>query len=106
MTSTIPAHSHIVNDPGHNHGGSTDSSTTSYLSYSGTAVSFYLYSGSYVSASTHSHSIQTDYTNIILEANGSHTHTINGTTGSTGMGQPFNIMPPYQTVHYIIRANL
>ena len=50
------------------------------------------------------HTISTDYTGISLQTSGSHTHTINGTTGSVGLGQPINIMPPYQIVHYIIRA--
>ncbi|CAF0744954.1 unnamed protein product [Adineta ricciae] len=107
MTSTIPAHSHAVNDPGHDHGGSTGSSTTSYLSFGGATILLYTSSGSYyATSSTHTHTISTDYTNINLQANGNHSHTINGTTGSTGMGQSFNVTPPYQTIHCIIRANL
>ena len=109
VTSTAPAHTHSVNDPGHNHGGSTGSSSTSYLYYYGSAGGAYAsYTGAsgYFQISSHTHTINTDMTDISLQTSGSHSHTINGTTDSEGLGQPFNTMPPYYTVHYIIRVHI
>ena len=99
--NTVPAHTHGVNDPGHDHNGATNSAG-SYLYFSGSGVVSYTV-GSF-SFSSHAHTISTDYTGISLQTAGNHTHTINGTTTSVGLGQPINTLPPYQIVHYIIRA--
>jgi microcystin-dependent protein len=100
--STVAAHTHVVTDPGHDHNGVTGSSGL-LLSFVGSGNVPYSAGGSFTVA-THTHSINTDYTGISLQPAGAHTHTINGTTSSVGLGQPINITPPHQTVHYIIRT--
>ncbi|CAF1474647.1 unnamed protein product [Adineta ricciae] len=109
VTGTVPAHTYGVNDLGHNHGGSTSSSSTSYLCYYGSAGGAYgSYTGAsgYFQISSHTHTINTDMTDISFQTSESHSHTINGTTDSEELGQPFNTMPPYHTVHYIIRVHI
>ncbi|CAF2882224.1 unnamed protein product [Rotaria sp. Silwood2] len=46
--------------------------------------------------------ISTGQTRIGLSYNGTHSQSIAGSTASTENGQPFNNMPPYQTINYII----
>ena len=96
-------HTHNIYDPGHNHGGSV---TSSGYSSGTTTMTWYLYNNGYVGPGygTHSHTILTDYTDITILSDGSHTHGIQGITGFNGSNQAINIMPPYQTIHYIIRA--
>jgi hypothetical protein len=53
---------------------------------------------------THTHSIPTGTTDITIESDGNHTHSLQGFTGSQGSSQPMDMMPPYQTIYYIIRA--
>lgn len=93
------SHTHSINDPGHNHGGSTGSGpmTSGSLRISVTA-------GSGSDVGNHAHSIPTGLTGITMESSQGHTHTITGFTGVQGGGQAFDKMPPYQTVHYIIRT--
>ena len=92
-------HSHTISDPGHNHGGYTDSAP-----YSSGSGGMNPSSGSGDDSISHQHRIFNGTTNISILSSGSHTHTINGFTGTNGGSQPFDIMPPYQTIHYIIRA--
>lgn len=96
---THGVHTHSINDPGHNHGGSTG--------YGGEGTgSGYWTSGSSAGAvgGTHSYVIPVDTTGITIVSSGSHTHGIQGNTGFNGSNQAKNMMPPYQTIHYIIRA--
>ncbi len=37
-------------------------------------------------------------------ASGSHTHTFDTTSASTGSGQPINTMPPFYALAYIMRV--
>jgi len=94
-------HIHGIDDPGHNHGGST-----SYESPGGIANSYAL--GAYGPPSyfygVHAHTIPVGQTGIRVESNGLHTHGIQGDTGFNGSNQPMDMMPPYQIIHYIIRA--
>jgi microcystin-dependent protein len=91
-------HTHSYTDPGHNHGGSTGSGPFAH----GTS-SMIGGSGNGNDAGSHTHSIAADTTGITIQSSGNHTHTITGSTDSTGQGQPIDMMPPYQTIHYIIR---
>ncbi|CAF1107366.1 unnamed protein product [Adineta ricciae] len=92
-------HAHSITDPGHNHGGSTGSA-----SYSSGSYSMGSSGGAGNDNGAHTHIINTDYTGITIQSSGSHTHTIQGSTGSQGANQPVDIMPPYHTTYYIIRA--
>ena len=96
--SSSGSHLHSINDPGHNHGGYTEPS--GFLNGHGrwNAGS----SGWKIGEGTHSHSIPTGRTAISINYAGDHTHTLSGQTGSTGDGQKFSLMQPYQTVNYII----
>ena len=98
-TLSSGTHTHSYTDPGHNHGGSTDSQPFSAGSFSMLSSG-----GGGNDRGVHAHTIALDYTGITIQADGSHTHTIQGSTGSQGANQPVDIMPPYQTTYYIIRA--
>ena len=92
-------HTHSIADPGHNHGGKTGSGPNSNGSFSMTV------SGGYgTDGGSHTHTIPNGPTGITIAMAGSHTHIVRGSTGSEGFNQPIDIMPPYQTIHYIIRA--
>ena len=101
-TATSGSHSHSYTDPGHSHSGSA-----SYSAPSSSRVrvpsgsSYYVY---YTGTHTHSITIGSSTSGISISSAGSHTHTISGSTGSEGLGQTIDKMPPYQTVHYIIRT--
>ena len=99
QTLTSGAHNHTITDPGHNHGGFTGTASMGGGSYA-TSVP----SGSGTDSGTHTHSIPSGQTNIIIDTSVNHTHTVSGSTGSSGQGQSIDQMPPYQTVHYIIRT--
>ncbi|CAF3385109.1 unnamed protein product [Rotaria socialis] len=89
-------HSHYYHDPGHDHGGRTGNAP-----YSGGGWGMYR-NGVGSDRSEHSHTIQRDYTRINIQSAGSHIHEISGKTDVAGAGEPFSIMPPYQTTNYII----
>ncbi|CAF1572855.1 unnamed protein product [Rotaria sp. Silwood1] len=93
-------HTHTYSDPGHNHGGSTGSARFSNGSSLMTSNS----NGTASEFGSHQHTIATDFTNITIRSSGAHMHSITGVTSVTGGGQPFDIMPPYQTIHFIIRV--
>jgi len=42
--------------------------------------------------------------NVSTGGNGSHTHSISGSTGNQGSGQSFSILPPYYALCYIMKA--
>lgn len=97
-TASDGFHSHAVSDPGHNHGGSTG--TARHGTGSGSFAVF----GSSSEFGTHSHSIPTGTTGVSLFSSGAHTHTVVGSTGSVGSAQPIDILPPYTTMHYVIKT--
>ncbi|CAF0843216.1 unnamed protein product [Didymodactylos carnosus] len=98
VTLTDGNHSHSITDPGHNHGGSTGTAAFG----SGSLSMDYSETGTGSISETHSHTISSSTTNIVINAGGSHTHTISGSTATNGSSQAMSLMPPYQTVDYII----
>lgn len=99
-TLTTGSHRHPISDPRHTHGGRTDSQR-------GGAGGYNLKSnggGPFDDWATHVHNVDIDRntTGIQLLDNGAHSHSITGSTGSTGKGKSFSFMPPYQTIDYII----
>jgi microcystin-dependent protein len=93
-------HTHTYVDPGHNHGGSTGSSA-----YSSGTFAFVGGGGLGDDHGFHSHTISTGTTGIIIQPDGNHTHVLQGITDSQGANQSIYMMPPYQTIHYIIQAS-
>ncbi|CAF5163678.1 unnamed protein product, partial [Rotaria magnacalcarata] len=91
------AHSHGINDPGHNHGGQTDTRNGGAGTYNLKANG----RGPFGDWAMHSHTIPVGRTGIWLSPDGTHSHSIQGSTASTGSRQPFSLMPPYQTIDYI-----
>lgn len=95
-------HTHSLYDPGHNHGGSTNTyavpsqSSENYGEYIAHTNGFRQWQAFQISSS---------YTQISLYPNGNHTHLITGHSDTVGQGQPFSILPPYQTFYYIIYAD-
>ncbi|CAF0816163.1 unnamed protein product, partial [Adineta ricciae] len=99
VTSYSGSHTHNYTDPGHDHGGSTGTQPL------GAGTAAMVNSGLPGNgAGTHSHSISSGKTSITINTVGDHNHTISGSTGTTGSSQAMSLMPPYQTVHYIIRT--
>lgn len=99
-TAAAGTHTHTITDPGHSHGGATGSgpgSSTTSNSLGGTSNSF-------TPTGTHTHTISSGTTGITINSAPDHTHTLSGSTASQGTNQAFSMMPPYQTIHYIIRA--
>ncbi|CAF2095765.1 unnamed protein product [Rotaria magnacalcarata] len=92
-------HNHTVNDPGHNHGG-----------YTGETELLFPHSGHYdqpggshfYHPTSHKHSIPWGRTGITLDNDGTHSHSIQGSTDSVDRGKSFSIIPPHQTIAYII----
>jgi microcystin-dependent protein len=98
VTASAGDHVHSVNDPGHNHGGSTDSRP-------GGAGGWNLKNnggGRFEDQTSHAHTIPIGRAGISILNGGTHSHSISGLTGSAGNGKSFSIMPPYQTVDFII----
>ena len=93
-------HTHTYLDPGHDHGGYTESAGSSTGYYSPSWGSSYPGSG----YGSHSHKTDSDTTGITIQTSGTHTHGIQGATAVNGSNQAIDMMPPYQTIHYIIRA--
>ncbi|CAF1522959.1 unnamed protein product [Adineta steineri] len=92
-------HTHAIVDPGHNHGGSTGTGP-----FSGGSYSMINGGGAGNDGGAHSHSIPAGATGVTMQSDGNHNHTIQGSTDTEGSSQAMDKMPPYQTVHYIIRA--
>ncbi|CAF3834265.1 unnamed protein product [Rotaria sp. Silwood1] len=106
QTTYQGTHTHMVYDPGHNHGGKTG---THELTRRGrdpfNVRDTYDFIGTnFDDKYNHQHDIPTGKTGIIINDNGSHSHLIHGSTTSAGGGNSFSIMPPYQTIAYIIFA--
>ncbi len=92
-------HTHTYVDPGHNHGGLTGNGPLSGGTFAMQSIA-----GAGNDVGTHSHTITTDFTNITIKPADNHTHLLQGSIGVTGASQPVDMMPPYQTINYIIRA--
>jgi microcystin-dependent protein len=94
-------HTHSVYDPGHDHGGHTGSAdwgagTMNYRGSPGAGRSV---------ETSHTHTIPRGTTSIAINAAGDHTHQLLGQISTTGSGQAFSLLPPYQTVTYIIYSD-
>ena len=101
-TSNAGSHGHHVNDPGHNHGGWTSSQPGGGGGYNPKSNG----GGHFDDRHSHAHTIPTGWTGIWLSQDGAHSHPVVGSTAQTGSGQSFSIMPPYQTISYIIFTGL
>ncbi|CAF1681145.1 unnamed protein product [Adineta ricciae] len=99
VTSTAGDHTHSIYDPGHNHGGSTGSAPM------GTGPWGMRGNGHGSDQNSHTHTIYTGQTNIIINSAGAHNHMIRGNTSSVGNGGSFSLLQPYQSIHYIIYAD-
>jgi len=93
-------HIHEYDDPGHGHGDQTEDSDYSAGSHPMLATT----GGNGNDRGPHSHSISRDTTHISIYENGSHVHGIVGRMASSGFGEPFSIIPPYEMVYFIIYA--
>ncbi|CAF3255051.1 unnamed protein product [Rotaria sp. Silwood2] len=102
-TTDAGRHKHTVNDPGHNHGGQTGEFTREYSIYHNDHFGRGDRGASWGMRSVaHRHHIPVGGTGITLDNDGTHLHSIGGSTDSVGRGNSFSIMPPYQTIAYII----
>ncbi len=102
-TANAGTHTHHVHDPGHNHGGYTEEAREYFFVNSnvwGGAVS--RFDDPLRGSVPHRHVIPVGHTGITLNHDGTHSHSIGGSTNSVGGGNSFSIMPPYQTIAYII----
>ena len=85
-TSTAPDHTHSINQD-------TGSASVDHThSVSGTTAS---------TSASHSHALSG--TTASASASHSHTYSFNGTSGATGMGTSFSILPPYYALAYIMK---
>ena len=91
-------HNHPIYDPGHNHGGWTGKAVwgAGDLNYKGGPTA------GRSAENSHEHMIPMGTTSVSMGPAGDHTHQLVGQLGSAGSGQAFGILPPYQTVNYII----
>ncbi|CAF1045188.1 unnamed protein product [Didymodactylos carnosus] len=94
---TAGDHSHSYQDPKHDHGGQTGEGPSNSGGFGMNPKG-----GSGNDVEKHRHSISLAYTGITINPAGSHTHKVAGQSGSTGNGQSFSLLQPYQTVNYII----
>ncbi|CAF4855154.1 unnamed protein product [Rotaria socialis] len=96
--STLVAgnHSHSYQDPGHDHGGRTGNGQFDAGGYKLGK------DGNRNSYTEHSHTISRDTTHITIEPVKENEHQIEGQPTIAGSGKPFSVIPPYQTVIYII----
>jgi microcystin-dependent protein len=98
-TTDAGTHKHTVYDPGHSHGGWTEESDAAVPhNYKADGN----HGRSFAASSSHKHRIPWGLTGITLNNDGTHSHSIKGSTDSVGNGKSFSIMPPYQTIAYII----
>jgi hypothetical protein len=92
-------HSHGVHDPGHNHGGHTGEGPTRFTGFN---WGMQRTSGHLSDKESHSHTIPMGHTGISIHGAGHHSHNIGGSTASIGNGKAFSIMPPSQTMIFLI----
>ena len=95
--TSVDGHTHNYTDPGHDHGGRTGTE-----SWSSGYHSMNRDSGYGKDYGHHSHTIKRDFTRITINKGGAHGHHIEGHTGRAGEGNAFSIIPPFQTINYII----
>ena len=82
-TSSNGAHTHSITDPGHTHSVPSGGSVSSSIRYETSGAAYYA-----------SQTTGSSTTGISVQSNGAHTHTLTGTTDSTGSsGTNANIQP-------------
>ncbi len=91
-----------MNDPGHNHGGTTGDGPVSRGSY---VIDLDTFGTGNADNGRHTHSIPYGYTGVSIRAEGNHNHNLIGDTGISGTNEKLYILPPYQAFNYIIYAN-
>ncbi|CAF3857523.1 unnamed protein product [Rotaria sp. Silwood1] len=107
-TTDAGTHSHTINDPGQNHGGNTKESQ--HQSYRRSTSPFHKLhrdqradnDGDRNDLHFRQYVIPMRRTKITLNDDGTYSYSIEGSTGSIGGGNSSGIMPPYQTINYII----
>lgn len=95
-TSSSGAHTHTITDPGHNH------SLPNYGTYQSSVGTGLNGNTQRYDASTGTTGNKT--TGITINSAGAHTHTVSGTTGSTGGGGSHENRPPYYALCYIMKS--
>ena len=92
-------HTHILQDPGHDHGGKTGDGPA------GEGNRGTVSGGGFYDHNRHVHVIPRGVTSISVNAAGDHTHNVEGVTGSNGFGKCFpnhESLPNYQ-LHYLLQ---
>lgn len=88
-TSSEGAHTHTITDPGHYH--TTNNSSPPNLNWTGGG-------GTIIGAGSNAWNTGSATTGITINSNGAHTHTLSGTTGSTGSSGTNANLQPYVVV--------
>lgn len=88
-------HSHGVNDPGHSHSGGETDLQNLVGGSSGAYVRLNTQAGRNTGSST---------TGISIQSGGAHTHSVNGTTATTGASGTDANLPPYYALCFIMKS--
>lgn len=86
-TSSNGAHTHSITDPGHTHSVPSGGAVSSSIRYETSGTSFF-----------NSQTTGSSTTGISVQSNGAHTHTLTGTTDSTGSSGTNANLQPYVVV--------
>jgi microcystin-dependent protein len=101
-TGAAGSHSHGVNDPGHGH------TFTTYIKsgagFSPGPASYGMVAGTSDYSSVSAQGTSGSGTGISIAAVGDHTHSVSGTTGSTGGGGSHENRPPYYALCFIMKS--
>jgi len=90
-TANLPSHSHAGSGTTNSAGATTHSVLTAFFGNS----AFNPYTGA-------GNTNLNQNTTITLSSSGGHTHSLSGTIGNTGSGQPHNNLPPYYALAFIM----
>lgn len=103
-TAQLPSHNHDAGTLGTNTTGSHSHTDSGHTHPNGWGTTYVAAAGATYPAAGSDTAVYsgTGYAN--LQSNGSHSHTVSGSTGSAGSGSSVNHMPPFASVHWIIRA--
>lgn len=113
--SANASHSHSGGDYGHNHPpGSGDTFLYANgpeflkggpdLPFTRTSTTGIGYANIYINAANVDHTHNYSGTTSNISANHTHNVTVTGTSGSTGSGTAFSVLPPYYALAYIMKA--
>jgi len=92
--------------PGHTHTFSATSSTDGAHTHNvqGNGLNMQLVDSNTADGSANRYRIAAGFPQLTATSAGAHSHTVSGTTGSTGSGESHTNVQPYQVVNYIIKA--